>query len=46
MKLPSKVGYFRKIEEIFPYCPDYLNVPKLKTHVGNWAEEEYVIVTL
>ena len=35
--VPSKVGYFRKIEEIFPYCPD---CPKLEIHGGNLALEE------
>ena len=45
-KLPSEVRYFSKIEEIFTYCPDFLNSPKLKICDGNWAEEISVLSTL
>ena len=34
-KLPSKVGYFRKVAEIFPYCPDCPNGPQLQIHLRN-----------
>ena len=37
--LPTKVGYFSKIEEIFPYCP---NGPKLKILFENLAQEPFV----
>ena len=32
--IPSKVGYFRKIEESFPYCPDRPN--GMETSRGQW----------
>ena len=44
MKKPSpKVAYFSIIEEFSLTCP---HGPKLKIHVGNWAEKLSVISTL
>jgi hypothetical protein len=34
---PSKVGYFSKIEEIFPYCPDCSNDLEVKIRFMNLA---------
>ena len=42
-KLPSKVGYFCKIEEIFPCCLNCPNNPKLQIRVGNLAVDPSVI---
>ena len=44
-KLPTKVGYSSKNEEIFPYCPDCLNAtnapngPKLQIYFMNSAKD-------
>ena len=38
-KLPSKVGYFSKIEAILPYCLECPKGSKKKIHVGNLAVE-------
>ena len=38
-KLPSKVGYFSKIEAILPYCPECPKGSKMEIHVGNLAVE-------
>ena len=37
--VPWKVGYFSKIEEILPYCPECPKGPKMEIHVGNLAVE-------
>ena len=45
-KLPSKLGYFKKLKEFFPCSPVCLYGPKLKLNVGNLAEEFFVISPL
>ena len=39
-KVPSEVGYFSKIEENFPYCP------QIEIHFGNVAQEVSVSCSL
>ena len=38
-KLPSKVGYFSKIEAILPYCLECPKGSKMEIHIGNLAVE-------
>ena len=39
-KLPSKIGYFSKIDAIFPYCHDCLNIS-----IQIWAYRPTVNIT-
>ena len=41
-KTPSKVGYFRKIGEIFHSSPSCPKTPKIIMHVGNLGEDTSV----